>query len=227
MNAPIKVEDLLRQAREAVMQSSARRSFIRQDDPLWHRVRIGCLTASRMRHARAMLKRGGESAERYNYKLELVTERLTGKEVVHFVSKAMQDGIEREQPAGELYEMLTGTLIEPGGFIYHPTIHWFGASPDRLIGKDGLVEIKCPTETTFTEWLLAGTIPEEHIDQMTTQLICTERKWCDFVAYHPDFPADKNLIVHRFVPTAEQIAAVEADAQKFLDEVYVLYRRAA
>jgi putative phage-type endonuclease len=214
MNAPLSME--------ALMQ----RQFIRQDDPLWHRVRIGCLTASRMKSARAMLKSGkGETQERYNYKIELITERLTSKEVEHYVSKAMQDGIDREPAAGEAYEVLTGTLIEMGGFMAHPSIRWLGASPDRLIGSDGLVEIKCPTECTFTEWLLSDEIPEEHVDQMVTQLICTERAWCDFVAYHPDFPPDKQLIVRRFIPSAEQIAAVEADAQRFLAEVQALYQQ--
>jgi exodeoxyribonuclease (lambda-induced) len=200
---------------------------ISQDDPLWLRARVGSLTASRMREARAKLKRGGESAERKNYKLELVAERLSSTAVEHYVSKAMQDGIEREPLAADAYEVATGTFIEPGGYLTHRSIEYFGASPDRLIADDGLVEIKCPTLLTYTEWLLEPGIPEEHVDQMLAQLAVTGRKWCDFVAFHPAMPTDKRLIVRRLVPSKQQLADLEVDAQQFLFEVDELYKKAA
>src|SRR3546814_10510055 len=41
-----------------------------------------------------------------------------------------------------------------------------GASPDGLVGADGLVEIKCPNTATHIETLLGGTVPTKYVVQM-------------------------------------------------------------
>jgi len=61
-----------------------------------------------------------------------------------------------------------------------------GASPDGLIGEDGLLEIKCPLAHTHVGYLREGVLPPKYIPQVQGQLWVTGRQWCDFVSYHPE-----------------------------------------
>jgi predicted phage-related endonuclease len=191
--------------------------------PEWVAARRGCLTASRMKHALDILKSGKSGADRQRYLMELVAERMTGNAVDHFVTDAMQHGIDNEAPAVRTYELQTGIKCNIAWFYLHDTIDFFGASPDRLIGTDGLVEVKCPSTTKYIGWLRDGEIPEEHLPQILAQLAVTQRKWCDFVAYDPRVVLGPKLFVKRYEPTAEQLGAVEQGARTFLDEVDSLF----
>ena len=62
----------------------------------------------------------------------------------------------------------------------HPSIAMSGASPDGLVGSDGLVEFKCPNTATHINTLLGGTVPQKYVLQMLWQMECTGRQWCDF-----------------------------------------------
>ena len=60
-----------------------------QSSAAWLKAREGRITASRIKDVISYLKNGKESAKRYDYRLELVAERLTGMAVEHYVSPAM------------------------------------------------------------------------------------------------------------------------------------------
>lgn len=188
----------------------------------WFNARTGKLTASRMRSAMKRLKNGEDSAERKNLKIEILCERMTGDIVDKFVSTAMTWGIEKEPEAKAAYEAKTGRIITDVGFIDHPRIEFCGASPDGFV-DDGLIEIKCPNTSTHVSWILDGGIPEEHKAQMTLQAAVTGRGWVDFVSYDPRMPEAQQLLVRRFYPTAAEIAEIEEEAKKFLQEVDVLF----
>ena len=66
----------------------------------------------------------------------------------------------------------------------------WGASPDGLVGDDGLVELKNPLGKTQVERLLTlePKLPTAYIQQVQGQLFVTERSWCDFVSYVPGLP---------------------------------------
>lgn len=186
----------------------------------WLAQRVGCATASRMNDVLATLKNGKPGAERERYMKELLAERMTGSAMAHVITQPMRDGLAREPEARELYEAETGLLITLCGFVPHPTIENAGASPDGLVGNDGLIEVKCPTDLTYIDWLMAGTVPEKHKPQMLFQLACTQRTWCDFVAYNPNMKsARKRLFVRRFQPEPAQIAEIEDKVRTFLAEV--------
>src|SRR5690606_6597640 len=142
--------------------------------------RLGRVTASRIADVTAAT-RNGWGASRANYKAELVAERLTGQPAQRFISGAMQHGIDTEPDAILAYEFFTDQTVEPVGFVDHPTIAMSGASPDGLIGDDGLVEVKCPNTATHLDTLLGGAIPDKYLKQMQWQMACTGRQWCDFV----------------------------------------------
>lgn len=192
----------------------------------WLKERCGCLTASRMADAIAFLKGGKEAEARRKYKIEVIAERMTDTMVGRFVNDAMQHGIETEPLARARYEEVTGELVTLCGFAIHGDIPCFGASPDGLIGDDGLLEVKCPTTTTYTEWLTGGVVPEQHKPQMLAQLAVTGRKWVDFFAFDPRINVEsRQHFLRRFEPSAEEILKVEAAAVMFLAEVDALFEK--
>lgn len=197
--------------------------MILQSDPGWLRERLGRLTASRMRDACSYLKSGKESSERRKYKIEIVGERMADYAVGHYVTPAMQRGLDMEPEARATYEAYTGILVGPAALIHHPSIEWFSATPDGFVGSDGLLEIKVPQVSTYIEWVTGGTIPAEHVDQLTAQLAVTRRQWVDFVGYCPEFPEPRNLFIRRFTAEPEAIANCEAAAAAFLLEVDALF----
>jgi len=50
-------------------------------------------------------------------------------------------------------------MVDQCGLVLHPTIERGAASPDGLVGTDGLVEIKCPKTATHIEYISASQIP--------------------------------------------------------------------
>lgn len=197
-------------------------TFIPADSPQWLPARIGCLTASRFALATARTK-SGWAASRDKMLKELLAERLTGFAADHYVTEAMQWGTDHEAEAWERYEEQFGILVATAGLFMHPSIAFCGASPDRLIGSDGLGESKCPTTTTHITWTLNGVVPEEYKPQMLLQLACTRRKWVNFVSFDPRVPEAKQLFVRRYEPLAEEIAAAEKLAADFLAELEAMF----
>ena len=126
----------------------------------WFEARLGKVTASRIIDVTGKLKSGAYTQKRQDYLEQLVAERLSGQPTRHFVTAAMQHGIEHEAEARAFYESKTGHLVEEVGFIDHPTIALAGASPDGLINADGMVEIKCPSTTTHIDFFLQREIPQ-------------------------------------------------------------------
>jgi putative phage-type endonuclease len=189
-----------------------------QQTPEWFAQRVGKVTASRIADVMAKVK-SGEAASRANYRAQLVAERLTGVPAESYSNASMQWGTETEPYARMAYEASTGNLVLETGFALHPEIGFSGASPDGLIGDDGLVEIKCPNTATHIDYLLSKSVPEKYKPQMAWQMACTEREWCDFISYDPRLPDDLRLFVVRYERDKDYIDELEAAVIKFLSEV--------
>lgn len=192
--------------------------MIEQGTPEWFAQRVGKVTASRGRDVVARTK-SGPSASRTNYKAELVTERLTGLPVEQYQSAAMKHGNEQQPAAQAAYEFMTDRIVEPIGFVEHPRIPMCGASPDGLVGADGLIEIKCPNTATHIETLLGGKIDHGYIVQMQLQMACTGRQWCDFVSFDPRLPPSMQIHITRVNRDATFIEDLEREIATFLEEV--------
>lgn len=186
--------------------------------PNWHAARRGLLTASRIADALAVLKNGKPSESRRKLLFDLLAERMSGVAVEHYVTPAMQWGIDNQADAMAAYEAETGELVGPEVFVLHPSIDWFGATPDGLIGSDGLIEIKCPTTPKHLSWVIAGEVPDEHKPQMLAQLACTGREWVDFVSFDPRVRKPQ-LFIRRFHPERSEIERIETGARDFLAEL--------
>lgn len=119
----------------------------------WHQARLGSVTASRIADVMART-RSGYGAARHTYMRQLIAERLTGMPAEAYVSPAMRWGVEMEPHAVAAYEEVTDVETAAVGFLRHPNLLFAGASPDRLVGSDGLLEVKCPTTVTHVDTLL-------------------------------------------------------------------------
>jgi len=189
-----------------------------QGSEAWFAQRLGRVTASRLSDVLAKIKTG-EAAARANYRAELVAERLTGKSVEGFTNAAMKWGTEAEPLARAAYEAETGLLVAEVGMVPHPTIAMTGASPDGLVGTDGLLEIKCPETKSHIATILSGSVPSQYLPQMQWQMACTGRAWVDFVSFDPRMPSDMQLYIKRIPRNEELIADYEKEVRAFLAEV--------
>jgi putative phage-type endonuclease len=190
---------------------------MQQGSAEWLQSRLGKVTASRVSDVVAKTK-SGYSASRANYLAQLVCERLTGQPQDSFQSAAMEWGTEHEPEARMAYEFLRDATVTQAGFIEHPKMA-AGASPDGLVGEDGMVEIKCPNTATHIQTLLTEKVPAKYVKQMQWQMYIAEREWCDFASYDPRVPEAMRLWVKRVHRDHPMIEELVTEVSKFLDEV--------
>lgn len=191
---------------------------IEQGSADWFAMRLGKVTASRVADVIAKTKTG-YSASRANYAAQLIAERLTGDVAESFSNAAMQWGTDNEPEARLAYEFSHDVEVVEVAFVEHPAVAMSGASPDGLVGADGLVEIKCPITATHLDTLRTETIPGKYETQMLWQMACTGRQWCDFVSYDPRLPENMRLFVKRLQRDDARIAELEAEVTAFLTEL--------
>lgn len=189
-----------------------------QGSDAWIEARLGRVSASRIADVVARTK-SGYGASRANYAAEIIAERLTGTPAERYTNAAMAWGTEKEPDAKDAYCFLRDAEIVPVGLVLHPTIDMACASPDGLIGEDGLIEVKCPLTATHIDTLLSETIPDKYVKQMAWQMACTGRKWCDFVSFDPRLPAEMQIFIKRVPRENALIAELESEAVKFLAEI--------
>ena len=184
----------------------------------WRQLKLGKVGASRVADIVARTK-SGYSASRENYLTELLLERITGFPADRFQSDAMRYGTEMEPLARAAYSFDFDVEVEQIAFATHPSIEMAGASPDGLVGKLGLVEIKVPQPATHLDTLLSEKVPEKYIIQMNWQMCCTEREFCDFVSYNPSFPPAAKMFVKRIPRDDAMISHLEGEVRAFLADL--------
>jgi len=194
--------------------------FVDQRSPEWFAARLGKVTASRVSDVIAKTKTG-YSTSRDNYMAQLICERMTGTQAESFTNAAMQWGTETEPLARAAYEAHKDVLVDEVGMITHPYISMAGASPDGVVGDEGVLEIKCPQTSTHFETLLKGEMPSKYIPQVQWQMACTSRKWCDFVSFDPRVDDGLKLFVTRINRDSEYIKMLEDEVMKFLRELEI------
>lgn len=192
---------------------------IEQRSDEWFKIRLGKVTASRISDVMAKTK-SGYSASRQNYMAQLICERLTETPTESYTNAAMQRGTELEPVAREIYILNQfDVTVNEVGFIPHPTIENAGASPDGLVNDDGLIEIKCPNTWTHIEFMQSLKPKREYILQMQWQMMCTGRRWCDFVSYDDRLPDNLSYKCVRINYDENLAQEIEAEVIKFLQEL--------
>lgn len=183
----------------------------------WLIERAGKVTASRFKDVMAKIKTG-EAATRRNYRMQIVTERLTGLPTESYKNAAMEWGTANEPLAREVYEAVQGVKVEQHGLLNHLTVD-AACSPDGIIGTDGGIEIKCPFNSmVHVETILSG-MPSEHIAQVQGAMWITGRKWWDFVSFDPRLPENMRIYIQRIDRDDAYIDNLEVEIMKFLADI--------
>ena len=206
--------------REMTTFTTEDRIAVEQGTPEWHQLRLGKVTASRVADILARTKTG-PSASRQNYLIELALQRTTGIIQESYSNAAMEWGTQTEPQARVAYEVNTNNFVDQVAFIDHPSIEWFGCSPDGLVSDRGLVEIKCPNSTTHWEYFKFNRPPQKYVIQMQAQMAVTGRDWCDFISFDPRMPERSQLLIVRVDRDEAFIAEMEKQIKQFLSEVEV------
>lgn len=185
----------------------------------WFAARVGRVTGSNAGKLLAKI-RSGEAADRRNYRVQIVLERLTGKpQESGYQNFAMAQGLEREPLAIAAYEAQTGTLLEQTGFLSHNDL-MIGCSLDGHLGDfEALVSIKCRQPAAHYEFLRYGTIPVAATAQMAHELFITGAREHTYVSWNPDFPDGKQLKIVRFTRDLLNVPDYEGELMKFLGEI--------
>lgn len=151
----------------------------------WLAVRAGIPTASCFDKIITPKGKASTQCERYMHKL--IAERLMGHPTIEFQGPWLDRGKELEADAALYYESIRELETERVGFVTNDA-GTIGASPDRLVGEDGLLELKVPAEHTHVAYMLTRAVDAEYYPQVQGQLWVTERKWLDIMSYHPEMP---------------------------------------
>ena len=196
---------------------------VEQNTLEWLKLRLGIPTASSFDKIMTPAKRQ-RSSQADHYMDRLIYEWSTGEvcEDEMYQSQWMQRGQEKEDGAIAAYEFQADIETQPGGFFTLDNA-LAGASPDRLVGDDGLLEIKCPLGPQQVGAWRRG-IGADHTCQLQGQLWICEREWVDVFSYHPRWPVkpkrllrdeefieDLESAVNEFI---EQMLRVRADAER-------------
>lgn len=186
----------------------------------WFQDRCGFITASKMADVMA----DGSKIVRDKYMARLAIERLTGKPMPEgFKSTRMQKGNELEPDARESYAMINCVDVEECGFIPHPIIANFGASPDGIIREgNGLLEIKNRDPHIHVGLITSNNPPRAAILQCYSQLACTNAGWVDYCSYCEHMPPNLRLYCVRINRNQDEIEAIEKAVRKFDAEVNAL-----
>ena len=170
----------------------------------WYNIRKGKMTAS---NAETIIA-NGKGLETYIY--NLMAEYYSSAEKENYINADMQRGIDLEPEAKIEFQFYTGLDIKEVGCV--ELNEYILASPDGLIGDDGLIEIKCPNDSIYFKLVLNDNIKPEYIAQMQMQMYVTDRLYCYFVSYNPNF--EKSLYIKRINRDEEMIEKLKKGLER-------------
>jgi hypothetical protein len=124
-------------------------------------------------------------------------------------------GKELEPEAVRYYEMERECETDTVGLVTTDD-GMIGASPDRLVGEDGLYEGKAPALETHVGYMLdPQSLVDEYRLQVQGQLWVCQRAWCDMHSYSPGFPS----VIVRVLPDPAVHAALAQHVPAFVDRM--------
>jgi len=167
--------------------------------------------------------KGDYSSQATGYAAKIVAKRL-GVYTEPPPSFWCEWGTEHEPNARHWYEHENSIEVDLAGFVLPDYTDAYGGSPDGLVGEDGLVEFKCPAPETLISYHAEGGLPVAYRPQVQGLLLVTGRKWCDFVAWHPELspfvvrvaPDEKyqEKMAEALLRLLEEIKRIEANVKR-------------
>ena len=161
---------------------------VHQGSEQWLAMRRGRPTASRFKDI-ITAQKGDLSKSSKGYIAELIGECFCPEWVDFDGNKFTDRGTELEPEARKAYEMHTGYSVVEVGFCTRED-GFVGCSPDGLIcgpknnWRHG-VEIKCPSPKVHVGWMIDGTLPDEHKQQVHGSMAVTGLDCWHFFSYFP------------------------------------------
>jgi putative phage-type endonuclease len=190
--------------------------MIEQRSQEWLDERVGFITGSRLNDVLAKK----ETAARKNYLLQLAIERINKKPAEPmFINDAMQRGIDKEDEAVICFEVNQGVFTEKCSFIKSKDIPRFGASPDRLIGNDAILECKVPNTLTHMNYIIDNKLPTKYKAQVYGQMLVTERDRGYFMSWDDRTVEGMELFVVEFKKDNEYMDNLVKEITLFNKEV--------
>ncbi len=186
----------------------------KQGSDEWHRLRAGIPTASEF-HKIITPKTRKLSKQAESYMNWLLAEWIFGMPLDNPETQWMQRGHDLEPQAVKSYEFERDCEVETVGFITTDD-GMIGASPDRMVGNDGLLEIKCPSPQIHVGYMLTRTVDEDYMTQLQGQLYVCERKWVDIQSYCPGLPT----VIIRVERDVAYIAALANALREFVVKLW-------
>lgn len=184
----------------------------------WIDARLGIPTASAFGKL-ITPKTQKPSASQDAYMNQLLAEWLIGESLDEAVSAFMERGHQMEVDAVRFYEGLKDVDTEEVGFCLSDDRR-IGCSPDRLVGENGGLEIKCFAAANHVAALRSlGDSPKnnKYYPQIQGALWITGREWWDFAAYHPTIQP----VIVRYERDTDFIAKLAEIADGFCDKMEV------
>jgi hypothetical protein len=177
----------------------------------WLQARCGLLTASEMKLILTPTLKAADNDKSRAHLWELLAQRITRYVEPSYIGDDMLRGYNDEQFARALYAEKYAPVREVGFITNDKWGFTLGCSPDGLVNDDGGIECKSRRQKfqvqTLIEHVGPGTIPDDHMLQVQTCLLITERAWWDFVSYSGGLP----MVTIRVKPdTVIQDAIVKA-----------------
>ena len=172
------------------------------------RLRLGIPTSSNFH--KIITPQGKPSKQWREYACVLIAERLLHRKLEFYNSPAMERGLIVEAEAADWYEFDQDVTVQRAGFITDDR-QSIGCSPDRVVGDEGLLEIKAPLPHTQVEYWLSGELGERFRPQLQGQLYVSQRCWVDILCWHDVLPK----LVMRVEPDEKFIASLDRELQIF------------
>lgn len=192
---------------------------VQQGSREWLALRAGIPTASQF-HRIITPKKAERSGQFDDFVNDLVAERFMGRPLAGADMPWMKDGTAREPESAAYYSFIRDIELETVGLITTDDGK-MGASPDRMVGTDGLLELKNPKAHTHIGYLLGAGPDETYKVQLQGQLLIAERDWVDIMSYCPGLPEvivrvgrDEPFIDKLKALLYEVVAEVEARMEK-------------
>ena len=191
-----------------------------QGTPEWDALRLGIVTASVVGQLiTPSTMKPARNTETRALTALLAAERINGWADESYVGRDMERGWDDEPHAIEAYEAMRDVTVDPLGFMVRDDWGFrLGYSPDGLVGKDGLIEVKSRRPKKHLQTVLADSVPAENMAQIQTGLLVSGRDWCDYISYC----GGMNLWVKRVEPDTQWQSAIVAAVQAFEDAVTVM-----
>ena len=174
----------------------------------YDRLKLGIPTSSNFH--KIITPQGKASRQWREYACVLIAERILHHKIEFYNSPAMERGLIVEAEAADWYEFDQDVTVQRIGLITDDE-HTMGCSPDRLVGDEGLLEIKAPLPQTQVEYWISGELSQRFRPQLQGQLYVSGRSWVDIICWHDVLPK----LVVRIEPDEKFIAVLDHELQIF------------